>query len=226
MLEVAHILRAISWPIVALVAFYKFGGDLRRLIERIGVRVDQAANIKIKMAGLGLELAGLVVKRNGAGARPLTVDKPDETPLQEFERLLAEYEAVNSPERARRVERRNQLADRMGQLARQLKLARSALAEGPDVKIAALATVIIIEPKKSDLSHLSKAAQNVQYKFSGYRLVLALLAFIATFPLSPKSLALAVALLDDVETRTSAADDDDLSAIIEHTRRLIEASTP
>ncbi len=149
-------------------------------------------------------------------------DSRGETPQQEFDRLISAYVAVDDVDRSQRVAKRDQLANRLGEVGRKLQIARSALAAGPDAKIAVLATMITADPRKGDLSHLATAAAHVEYKFSGYRLVLALLSFLSNFPPTSNSLRKAMVILDEIEKRVNP--DDDLAAIIDRARHVIEAS--
>lgn len=229
MTEVAQLLHALAWPLVTLVLIWRFGDEFKKLIVKLGDRLDQAATIKLKLAGLGaLELAGLVAKRSivpipgGAPAMAVTAGRAGETQQQEFDRLIVAYEAVNDPDRSQRVAKRDALAYQLGELGRRMQIARSTLAEGSDAKIAVLATMVTADPKRGDLPHLATASTRVAYKFSAYRLVLALLSFLSSFPPSPRSLHKAVDILDEIEKRLKP--DEDLAAIIDRARRAIEAS--
>jgi hypothetical protein len=145
-----------------------------------------------------------------------------ETEAQEFLRLVTEYDNVNEPDPAKRVEIRHRLADRLGQLAISLKEVRRDLASGSEGRLVALATAVVRSPARGDLGALVAAAENVKFKFTGYRIVLALVSLLSGDNVRPTTLARVEDAVKEVAANTDAKSDPPLQRLV---GRALEAIT-
>jgi hypothetical protein len=145
-----------------------------------------------------------------------------EEPEKEFDRLAVEYDNLNLADRAKHVEARFKLADRLGQLALKLRLPRPAMAQSTsEGRLVALATATALRPMASDLAALETAAHTANFNFTRYRIVLGLIPTLAKPVVGRETLTRAESILADVEARPKATTDESLQRLIDRTRATV-----
>jgi len=217
----ALLIRSLAWPIVALTAMATFRLELVGIFSAIKRQIENAKRFKGRAFGASFELASEVTQRFVQN-----VSKSDgpatESETEEFARKVHEYENFNDPDARTRAKLRHPLADRLGTLAVSLGLKRLELANGSEGQLVALATAIVLHPLRGDLAAIEKAAAKVTFKYTAYRLVLALISVIPTVALNKRTLQRLEAILANIAANARAADDPALHSIIESTKDEIE----
>ena len=214
MRDVALLLRAVAWPVVALIVLYLFHRELRSVIGEFSEKIRRASRLKLTLSGLELaeEVARGAIKAYTAA----------EEPEREFERLAVEYDKLNIADASKRVEARFRLADQLGQLALILRLPRPALSQSlSEGKLVALATAAALEPMANDLAALERAANTANFMFTRYRIVLALIPVLTRPAIGRETLGRVEVILTAVEARPNATTNDSLQRLIDRTRTTV-----
>lgn len=216
--DAASLLHAVAWPIVILIIFFTLRHQVGTLLSRINDKIQYATRIKIGKTGI--ELAEIISQRSII-ARAIPAGKTNEQMLSDFEQLSKDYGSVNDPDLRTRVATRTDIADRLGELGLQLKLSRVGLSESNlEGKLVALATMIIRKPTSADLACLERAAKIANYRFTRYRLLLALLPTLSNPALTSNILLRMEKVINSVEDRQDRPDQP-LQDLIDRTRNAI-----
>ena len=96
------------------------------------------------------------------------------------------------------------------------------LANGTEGRLVALATAVVLEPMRGDLAAIEKAAAAVRFKYTAYRLVLALISAMPTVALNKRTLKRLDAILAAIAANAGAAAGPPLQSIIDRTKDEIE----
>jgi hypothetical protein len=221
--DFVELVHAVAWPVVALTALLLLRADLSNLIERVGEFLRRTKTIKAKGPfGIALDLAAEIAQRGIPGP-----EVEGSVSRQEFETLAAEYRVLKVASYSERVAARRRLSDRLGALVLALDLDRNELSSGHEGERVAFATASLIMPKQGDIGRLLIAASTKSsdpesrlYRFTGYRIVLALTPQITGA--SKRQLEKAEKTLEAVERNAVADEDSSLQALIDRTRAVIE----
>jgi hypothetical protein len=221
MQELTALLKAVAWPLIALTALIMLRAQVVALLKVLATKIERATRVKFTRSGF--ELADEILRNSIAPAvtRPTAV-----TPAErqgEFERLVGEYNTLNIADEAERIAARRRLADRLGELAISLNLARNTLAERDDEgRLVALATAVVQRPMAADLATLEKAAQCANFNFTRYRILLALVSALSQRrSMTAGNYRQAENVLTQVEHRPDAPTTPSLQRLIDSTRATL-----
>jgi hypothetical protein len=218
MRDVAEILKAIAWPIAVSIMFFYLRFQLTSLAGALVSKVHESRNIKLRGAGLVFEMASQVAR---ASIAPTSKTNAAESDKDEFDRLAREYQGLDIADLKERVAQRFKLADRLGELAVSLELPRKNLASGNEGELVALATAAVMQPKARDLTNLQVAAKRVAFKFTAYRLVLAIPTLANEDNLRQATIARLEEMLTDIGKNSKSNEDPDLQELIDTTRHTL-----
>lgn len=217
MKDFAEILKAVAWPITvfAIVIILRF--RVGELAGALAKKVMDSNRLKVRWPGGAFELASQVA-RTSIG--PAAKSQAGESDADEFTRLALEYENLKIADLSHRVAERMKLADRLGRLAILLNSSRKTLAGGNEGQLVALATAAVLEPRPRDILTLMTASERVRFKFTGYRIVLAI-PVIAKGVLGSTTIDRLEEMLRNVERNAKSSEDEDLQDLIDATRRTL-----
>lgn len=224
--DFVQFVQAVAWPLVALTALLILRRDLANLVDEIAESIHRSNKLKYKGFGMAVELACEIAQV--AVPAKTSVGLPADGPAaqQEFEKLAVAYRDLKVADYTQRVAERRHLADQLGAWANNLPADRSKLSTGHEGERVALATAILLRPMRGDLTHLLSAASpppnTVLFKFTGYRIVLALTTSLSGDKISERQLGRIEKVLDAVEQNANAASDPGLQALLDRTRAVVE----
>jgi hypothetical protein len=179
------------------------------------VKIERASRLKIGRGGVELLeeiVRGSIVTGHQGGTAT----------TEEFEKLAHEYDHLDIENPAERITARRRWADRLGDLALRLRLARSTLSTSKsEGKLVASATAIVLSPMSRDLAALEKAAETANFNFTRYRIVLALAPSLSRPGISADTLGRIKVILNNVENRPTAQTEPSLLRIIDKTRAAV-----
>jgi hypothetical protein len=224
-----QLVQAVSWPLVAFIALLLLRRDLANLVDEVAGTIRRSRRVKYKGFGVTLELAseiaqGEVVTKTTVvpAANALAAQAAQE----EFETLAVAYRDLKISDPAQRVAERRRLADQLGASADALRIERSKLSSGHEGERVALATAILLKPMRGDLIHLLTAASPPRgtslFKFTGYRIVLALTPTLSADSVGKRQLDRVEKVLDAVEQNANAAVDQPLQNLLDRTRAVVD----
>ncbi|WP_416064043.1 hypothetical protein ACK9YZ_12580 [Rhizobium sp. ZK1] len=218
MKELIKLLDVAAWPFVALVAIILFRVKLDGLFFSITDKIRRSNKIKASGLGISFELMGEVIKNSIApGATYLTADQTEDS--KKFDKLVSDYDSVKDADPRQRARLRKPIADELGELAVALQLDRKTLAQGPEGKLVALATAIILKPNDGDLDQILEGSKRVKYKYTAYRLVLGVISALRKTSLTKANKTKIASILAAIEDNANSSQDSSLQNLINKTRR-------
>lgn len=218
MKELVKLLDVAAWPFVTLVAIILFRVKLDDLFFSISDKIRRSNKIKASGLGISFELMGEVIKNSIApGAPSSSVNRTEDS--NKFDKLVSDYNSANDPDPRQRARLRKPIADELGELAVALQLDRKTLAQGPEGKLVALATAIILEPNDGDLDQILEGSKRVKFKYTAYRLVLGVISALRKTSLTKANKTKIGSILAAIEDNANSSQDSSLQSLINKTRR-------
>ncbi|MDQ0467641.1 hypothetical protein [Labrys wisconsinensis] len=224
--DFVQIVQAVAWPLVVLAALLLLRRDLASLVDEIAGSFRRSRRIKYKGFGVALELAGEIAQDTVKQRTSIEPAANSESAEREFEALAVAYRDLKIADPAQRAAERRRLADRLGGLAIALRIDRHKLSTGHEGERVALATAVLLSPARGDLGHLLSAASppsgSSLFRFTGYRIVLALTPTLSHERVGKGQLDRVEKILNVVEQNANAATDEPLQTLIDRTRAVVE----
>lgn len=234
--DVVGLLNAIAWPLVTLLALAVFSRPLYRLVSELSRRVGTARTVALGRDGIsvgdsfdGIEVRLAILETRIDTLKDILLQAappPRSDALQELEALATDYETLHVENYRTRVERRMRLADRMGELAtRAADLTRLAGSDREGMLVA-LASAILLAPRKEHLALIEQACPRARYRFTRYRFTLALGLLLARGFLDHSDARTVRRVLDGLERGPGPSAGSALARLIRQTETLAAMHWP
>lgn len=225
----------LAWPTVAFFALIAIAVPVIRLLWVLASKIDRAQEFSLgkdgikftdQLAEVSLRLAATEVRQDNIKAVVFegqsSVANREQAKV-ELDRLAAEYVGLNIADYGLRVEKRSELADRMSKLVITFALDRNTLVNEEDEgHLVALATAVLVEPKREDVALLEKSSKKADFNFTRYRIVLALSVLIARRLVGAGEKAAMTNLLSNVRHSRTHKADTSLLIVIRQAEKMIE----